>query len=474
MGAQTAYAINEAPDGRGEFAYVPYYTVNNSMNTEFTITNTSANTLAVKVMFREGRYSRDVRDFHVYLSPFDMWSATVTQGDNGGARVVSGDNSCTAPWLNDLGDGTRDVQFTESLVTGINQNSSLTAEGYIAITVMGASPAGIENVTDSVANLVKHDANGWPKNCGAVVSTWGKAIQGGQGEPSDAIQRQFGEPVNALAVTAKIVDPNSGNSTTVPSTIMANYFNPLGVDGAALNDLGTSIIQAPELLDPNESNTTPAIANFMDGTGPRSISYTSGTNAFAGALMRTSVANVYNTQGSNTTEYVITFPMKRNYVVYDLSNNPIAVLPPYNPAPAVELGSPVVVTSYTDAEEFAVDCIGPLCNPSLDFSPPQAGPTPNVEILPNEVNVVRINGSDALRSALTVDASLDIDDAGNVLNLGWTGTTFIDSVGLVGTDLDTGLAVTQGGFPVVGFSFERMNGNGVMDAIESNYSRVTQ
>jgi hypothetical protein len=471
MGAQTAYAINEAPDGRGEWAYVPYYTVNNSLNTEFSLINTSAHTLAVKVQFREGRYSRDVRDFHVYLSPYDMWSGTVTQGDNGGARVVSSDNSCTAPWLNDLGDGTRDVQFTEQLVTGTVQNSSLTAEGYIAITVMGASPSGIENVTDSVAYLAKH-VNGVPRNCGAIVSTWGKAIAGGQGEPSDAISKQFGEPVNALAVTAKIVDPNSGNSTEVPTTMMGNYFNPLGVDGAALSSLGTNVVGVPFSELPNESTTSPAVANYMDGTGPRSISYTDGIDAFAGALMRTAVSNVYNTQGANTTEYVITFPVKAEYVAYDSSNTVVAVLPPYNPAPdsGVPLGAPQIANSYTDNEEWAGVSVCTTCD--VEFSPPPPATVIPTSSLPNEVNVMRVNGSDALRSGLTVDATF-ADDNGNELEHGWSSTIFTDSVGLVGTDLDSGLSVMQDGFPVIGFSFERMNGNGVMDAIISNYQRST-
>jgi hypothetical protein len=374
--------------------------------------------------------------------------------------------------LNDLGDGTRDVQFTEQLVTGLVQNSSLTAEGYIAITVMGASPSGIENVTNSVAYLAKH-VNGVPRNCGAIVSTWGKAISGGQGEPSDAIARQFGESVNALAVTAKVVDPNSGNSTTVPTTIMANYFNPAGVDGAALDALGTNVIFRPDGEDPSEFHTSPMVSSFMDGTGPRSIGYANGDDAFAGALMRTSASNVYNTEGANTTEYVITFPMKKEYVAYDAQNNVVAVLPPYNPTPVsgVPLGAPQIATSYTDNEEWAGQSVCTTCD--VEFSPPPPAAVVPTASLPNEVNVLRINGSDALRSALTVDMSFT-DDNGAEISHGWSSTIFTDSVGLVGTDLDSGLSVTQDGFPVVGFSLERLNGNGVMDAIVSNYQRSTQ
>jgi hypothetical protein len=212
----------------------------------------------------------------------------------------------------------------------------------------------------------------------------------------------------------------------------------------------------------------------MDGTGPRSIGYDNDPDAFAGALMRTAVINVYNTQGNNTTEYVITFPLKREYVTYDFPNSSTitAVSRSYNSAPdsGVPLGAPQIANSYTDNEEWAGVSVCTTCD--VEFSPPPPATVIPTSSLPNEVNVMRVNGSDALRSGLTVDATF-ADDNGNELEHGWSSTIFTDSVGLVGTDLDSGLSVMQDGFPVIGFSFERMNGNGVMDAIVSNYQRST-
>ena len=44
------------------------------------VVNTTASTKAVKVRFREGKNSAEVLDFNVFLSPFDVWTASITPG----------------------------------------------------------------------------------------------------------------------------------------------------------------------------------------------------------------------------------------------------------------------------------------------------------------------------------------------------------------------------------------------------------
>jgi hypothetical protein len=130
-----------------------------------------------------------------------------------------------------------------------------------------------------------------------------------------------------------------------------------------------------------------------------------------------------------------------------------------------------VLISYVDNEERLPGVVDPV-GPPL-FSPPPVSLPATLTSLPYEVNVLRVNGSDALRSALT-DSLVDDAVGTFAFDHGWSTVFFVDSVGLSGTDLETNLPATQEGFPVIGFSFERVNGNGVMDAIEANYSRSTQ
>ena len=44
------------------------------------VVNTTASMKAVKVRFREGKNSAEVLDFNVFLSPFDVWTASITPG----------------------------------------------------------------------------------------------------------------------------------------------------------------------------------------------------------------------------------------------------------------------------------------------------------------------------------------------------------------------------------------------------------
>ena len=93
-----ATAIQLAPGNIGHFLYTPYYSVQGNMNTLLNITNTDmVNGKAVKVRFRGAANSDDVLDFTVFLSPGDVWTASLTQGADGRAQITSPDSSCTLP-----------------------------------------------------------------------------------------------------------------------------------------------------------------------------------------------------------------------------------------------------------------------------------------------------------------------------------------------------------------------------------------
>lgn len=87
---------------RGTAAFVPYYTVtqpgpDSQWRSLINITNTEDTTLAVKVRLHEHFNSRDVLDFIVLLSPYDVWSGVITRGPEGLPRVTTPDRSCTVP-----------------------------------------------------------------------------------------------------------------------------------------------------------------------------------------------------------------------------------------------------------------------------------------------------------------------------------------------------------------------------------------
>ena len=99
--AGTANAVHLNPDGLGQVLIYPYYTTRTSaagasFNTLMSVVNTTNQTKLVKVRFLEGRNSREVLDFNLYLSPNDVFTGVVVPTGMG-ASFVTNDNSCVTP-----------------------------------------------------------------------------------------------------------------------------------------------------------------------------------------------------------------------------------------------------------------------------------------------------------------------------------------------------------------------------------------
>jgi hypothetical protein len=106
--AYPASAVNLNPNGIGQVLIYPYYTVNHQQQTLLSVVNFTSIGKAVKVRFLEGYNSREVLDFNLYLSKYDVWTAVVfsladsgnsTAGDGAFAGIFTKDNSCTDPAL---------------------------------------------------------------------------------------------------------------------------------------------------------------------------------------------------------------------------------------------------------------------------------------------------------------------------------------------------------------------------------------
>jgi hypothetical protein len=94
----SAQAVNVNPDGLGQVLLYPYYTTNGGNQTLLTVVNTTDEAKAVKVRFSEGENSREVLDFNLYMSAWDVWTAAIV--DLLGTPVLyTEDTSCTVPYI---------------------------------------------------------------------------------------------------------------------------------------------------------------------------------------------------------------------------------------------------------------------------------------------------------------------------------------------------------------------------------------
>ncbi len=145
--SERATAVELSPEGTGQVLIYPYYTVNRNQQTVISVVNAANVAKAVRVRFLEGYNAREVLDFNLFLSEFDVWTASVfaltdagLSGD--GAAILTADRSCTAPgkdqWTGSLGTGRPYQEFANSAFTDAHEDSgptdvTRTREGHIEL-----------------------------------------------------------------------------------------------------------------------------------------------------------------------------------------------------------------------------------------------------------------------------------------------------------------------------------------------------
>jgi len=147
IGNATALKANN--DGIGHNLIVPYYTAQGKNATAFTLTNTTATAKAVKIRFRGAENSDDVLDFQVFLSPQDVWTASISQSATGEAMITTSDASCTKPSFT-AGVG---VNFKTGRLSAAT-NVAGTREGYIEIFNMADAPGVVANTVGAAVTHV--------------------------------------------------------------------------------------------------------------------------------------------------------------------------------------------------------------------------------------------------------------------------------------------------------------------------------
>ncbi|MEW8231154.1 MAG: hypothetical protein AB2745_12565 [Candidatus Thiodiazotropha endolucinida] len=186
----TTFAVHINHDRTGQVALLPYYTVNNNFITNFTVTNTSGKYKAVRVRLLDSRIGADLLNINLYLSPYDVWNATLRMNpDTGLPNLITEDESCTYP-------------AKAGLQAGIDLNNAYRStdfglsDGYMEIVEMGdiADGAGFvfdggfeaeidaSGTADGAINIAAgdrsipmgllHDAAGLPVDCSVVADAW--------------------------------------------------------------------------------------------------------------------------------------------------------------------------------------------------------------------------------------------------------------------------------------------------------------
>lgn len=333
-----ATRLSPTSTGIGHILVVPYFTTQGNNTSLLNIVNTDeVNGKAVKLRYRGASNSDDVFDITIYLSPADMWSASVVRGADGVSQLITNDTSCTLPSKAAIKE--KDGKFQLTRVRAANPAE--TREGYIEILNTADIPPTLVNVNgartptaNALFNAIKH-TNGVPTCASAVMDLQENALNDvdqsenrwftrGYTFPTGRLSAnwtiadvakksvQTGEAVAIKATPTNIIDePGSANLVWFPQTTQvvaarnaaALTADPLlarGVIKAAMYDF-------PDLSTPYTTPTAGAYATPSD--------YTNDVTSLAAMLETQTVVNEFITSGTGATEYatdwVFTMPTRR-------------------------------------------------------------------------------------------------------------------------------------------------------------------
>ena len=381
----SAQAVNINPDGLGQVLIYPYYTTNGGNSTALSVVNTTGLAKAVKVRFKEGKNSREVLDFNLYLSAYDVWTAAIFN-DAGTPTLRVNDNSCTVPYLYANNDGKQAF-----LPFGMNDqvdpddfgDISRATEGYFEMIEMGTIDA--ESDTEGFVTHVNGvpplsggsgEDNEGAAPCKGVVDAWtitddltgdgGYWIDFDTGNP----ELDLDTPSGGLFGGAAIVNVGTGQMFSYDAKALNGFAEAdLGGAGILHGEPGNSY---PSL---NDGNVWDAMVFMDDGQVFFSETFGRGVDAVSFVFMHDAIMNEYTTEAAvaGATEWVIAFPTKSFYT-YDDGET----VPPVDPfvsewAPLTETAcEPVLLDTIYDRNEQTLVTVDPSGNPI----PPIVSPKP--------------------------------------------------------------------------------------------------
>lgn len=429
-----AQAVYVNAQGTGQALLYPYYSADNGNDTYVQVVNTSDVGKAVKVRFVESKNSQEVLDFNLYLSAHDVWTGAITATGNGGAKLVSSDNSCSTPRIPANGEAFRTHEFS----TDADNTVERTLEGHVEIITMG----DIDPNSD-LHRAITHSGGQLPGEPGATCDNYVNQLAYNAESAGDLTS----SPTGGLYGFAQLVNVETGTAAIMDATALADF-----TDINIWHEPGTTL---PNL----ESGNTDAIL-FSEGgvlTLPAGPMSTGDGDPVSAVLMTRNIQNSYVVDPSINagTDWVVTFPTKHLYVNQSPAAKPFTGVwddkSDKGPGPRLGAACEEVTLTYWDRDEQ---------RPSggIDFSPQPEGGTNS---LCYEANVITFSNSDVIGSPNSYN--LDV-----IYNAGWMDIAFAGTNNYFNVVDDAGNDHALYGLPAIGYMINEYQ-NGTIGGVVRNY-----
>ncbi len=464
LGAGTASAVTLNADGLGSVLLYPYYTVRetspgNAYNSLLSVVNSTASAKAVKVRFLEGKNSREVLDFNLYLSAKDVWVAAILPTADG-AGIMTPDNSCTDGEVSQ--DENSPTEFVNYGYTGgnddpANDDLDRTREGYVEIIEMGT-------MYGYGAFLATH-VNGVPRNCEYLRFVY----------PTGNVEAGYyvSTLTGGLFGTMTLINVNTGIDFGYDATALAAY--------KAYGDLFAN----PGSILPNLNQGDPISlvvqSDLVGGNAAAYVTYwgdpwNQPVDAVSAVLMHDNIYNefVLDKGTASGTDWVVTAPTKTYYYSLEPSDKQLKVSKLFQRNFTSTGACDDISFIKYDREERFVKL-------TSSFSPP---PPTKTDSICWEANVISFNATNVLGSKNVLNAATTFQNGWAALSfplvtatsqaipalslvhqLGGSDTTVIN---LLSGSTQFAASATYYGLPVIGFAAITFS-NGNVGGTLSNY-----
>ncbi|VAW45552.1 hypothetical protein MNBD_GAMMA02-1768 [hydrothermal vent metagenome] len=285
-------AVSLNQHGLGDMLILPYYTVNNELNTLVSITNTSSvASKAVKIIFKEGQTGYSVGGMNVYLAPNDMWTFAMNKSGEE-TLIISNDLSCAPNFT-----GSMQLSAETNEIAPDSSDVNL-FEGHIEIYEMGSFDPSIGFGNDITFT------DGLPNDCAQISSNWQTGGEWQDNDPYTELQ----PPTGALSASVNLIDVSNGINYSYDATAIASFFTENNLVHSAPAD-----IQQPALNDASN------ISMVMYQGEPMVTTWPTGFEAISAILIKNQLTTEYSNELSinGQTEVILSFPTK----YYHLQND---------------------------------------------------------------------------------------------------------------------------------------------------------
>jgi len=476
--------------GVGEALVFPLYTAQNGNDTYIAIANTTSDAKAVKIRILEAENSVEVLDFNLYMSPEDHFSFAITANEDGGASLVTGDNSCTVPQIGGpipfrgikyAGDKGKDDTTTKDKDESFDNTSiARTQIGHIEVIEMGqiaydptykptGKPGDLDDLRNAVYLATLHDEDGVPGNCDAHTALWSTP---GNNEPAGSIVGGWiADPTFGFQA-----DWNGGGLYGYGQVVNVAEGTAFGFDAVAIADMagdatsGAAMHYAPGNIQPNFDDaaiTNDVMTEGFTGTvaGPEVL-------AVAALFQTTQLENDYviDPDINALTDWVVTSPTKFYH-----TNDATPVVPFNDTWDGMTACEPVALETWDREEAYVPPPVVPGSGPDFSPSPTPTAPKPTNNDLPLcfETNVIQFGATSA------VGAENVVVGVGSVLDYteGWARLQMAQGDLDTDTSKWTNYRAIEGveGLPVTGFAVIKYTNSGANEAgALANYAISTE